>query len=130
MLEHERRERSIDVLSCPSAQFSHLVLGEELDHPCECLSRHRDETEPIGVHVPLDESAEGLVRQKTDADSFPLRPLTELAVDHLVDSKCSRRRLSTLHSDSHAETARGSERLKKVCVCLSPSNGRAMSRTM
>src|SRR2546426_9905857 len=96
MLEHERRERSIGVLSRPSAQVSHLVLGEELDHPCERLPRHRDETEPIGVHVPLDESAEGLVRQETDADSFPLRPLAELAVDRFVDSKRSCRSLSTL----------------------------------
>src|SRR6266571_118445 len=94
----------------------HLVLGKELDHSCERLSRHRDETEPIGVHVPLDESAEGLVRQETDADSFPLRPLAELSVDRLVDPKCSRRSLSTLHSESLAETGRGSERLKKVCV--------------
>src|SRR5207245_4736601 len=32
MLEHERRECSIDVRSRPSAQVSHLVLGAELDN--------------------------------------------------------------------------------------------------
>src|SRR5207245_7349879 len=51
MLEHERREGSIDVLSCPSAQVSHLVLGEELDHSLERLSRHRAETEPLAVQA-------------------------------------------------------------------------------
>src|SRR2546425_12863174 len=119
MLEHERRERSIDVLSRTSAQASHLVLGEELDHSGERLSWHRDEVEPIGVHVPLEKASEGLVCQKTDSDSLALRPLAELAVDRVVDSKCSCRSLSTLHSESHAETGREPERVKNVCARLS-----------
>ncbi len=116
MLEHERGERAIDVLPHPAAELSNLVVGEEVDHSRESFVRHRDEPEPIGVHIPFHKPSEGLVCQKTDGDSLPLRAFAELPVDRVIDPKCARLGLPALHSPSPAEGRRGLERFKNVCL--------------